>query len=112
MLPQINEIGRELLGFTETLPIDNQPRNVDIVEFPVMRRRRLVREIARFSTNDGLHHLLSYGELLAMHLLVWSPPLWRPLATADEVFVRVRQGRGEPSPGLGDHSWLVRSSGG
>ena len=47
----------------------------------------MVREIGRFSTNDGLHHLLSYGELLAMHLLVWSPSLWRPLTTADEVFV-------------------------
>ena len=30
---------------------------------PSQRRRRLVREIGRFSTNDGLHHLLSYGEL-------------------------------------------------
>ena len=87
MLPQINELGRELLGFTETLPIGNEPRSVDLIEFPVMRRRRLVREIGRFSTNDGVHHLLSYGELLAMHLLVWSPRLWRKLATAGEVFV-------------------------
>jgi hypothetical protein len=52
-----------------------------------MRRRRLVREIARFTTTDGLHHLLSYGEFLALHLLSWSPRLWRPLAMADEVFV-------------------------
>jgi hypothetical protein len=49
----------------------------------VQRRRKVVREIGRFSTNDGLHHLLSYGELLAMHLLVWSPSLWRPLATGE-----------------------------
>ena len=28
-----------------------------------MRRRQLVREIARFTTTDGLHHLLSFGEL-------------------------------------------------
>jgi hypothetical protein len=87
LLPQINAIGRELLGFTETLPIDNRAVPVTIEEFPVQRRRKVVREIGRFSTNDGLHHLLSYGELLAMHLLVWSPSLWRPLATADEVFV-------------------------
>ena len=87
LLPQINAIGRELLGFTETLPIDNRAVPVTIEEFPVQRRRKVVREIGRFSTNDGLHHLLSYGELLAMHLLVWSPSLWRPLTTADEVFV-------------------------
>ena len=73
LLPQINAIGRELLGFTETLPIDNRAVPVTIEEFPVQRRRKVVREIGRFSTNDGLHHLLSYGELLAMHLLVWSP---------------------------------------
>ena len=76
-----------MLGFTETLPIENAPRPVDLTEFPIGRRRRLVREIGRFSTNDGMHHLLSLGELVAMHLLVWSPRLWRPLATADEAFV-------------------------
>src|SRR5215213_1989806 len=87
LLPQVNAIGQELLGFTETLPIGNTPRPVDLEEFPVQRRRKVVREIGRFSTNDGLHHLLSYGELLAMHLLVWSPSLWRKLATDDDVFV-------------------------
>ena len=44
----------------------------------MQRRRKVVREIGRFSTNDGLHHLLSYGELLAMHLLVWSPSAVAP----------------------------------
>jgi hypothetical protein len=87
LLPQINAIGRELLGFTEELFIGDRAVPVTIEEFPVQRRRKVVREIGRFSTNDGLHHLLSYGELLAMHLLVWSPSVWRPLATADEVFV-------------------------
>ena len=87
LLPQVNALGRELLGFTETLPIGNTQRPVDLTEFPIGRRRRLVREIGRFSTNDGMHHLLSLGELYAMHLLVWSPRLWRPLATADEAFV-------------------------
>ena len=87
LLPQVNAIGREVLGFTETLPIENVARPVDLTEFPIARRRRLVREIGRFSTNDGLHHLLSYAELVAMHLLVWSPRLWRPLAPPTEAFV-------------------------
>src|SRR4051794_23371757 len=87
LLPQINVIGRELLGFTETLRIGERAVPVTIEEFPVQRRRKVVREIGRFSTNDGLPPLLSYGELLAMPLLVWSPSVWRPLATADEVFV-------------------------
>jgi hypothetical protein len=87
LLPQINAIGREVLGFTETLRIANADVSVDLTNFPVMRRRRLVREIARFSTTDGLHHLLSYGEYIALHLLSWSPRLWRALAGPGDVFV-------------------------
>ena len=87
LLRQINEIGRELLGFTETLPIDNNNVNVDTTEFPPMRRRHLVREIGRFTTSDGMSHLLSYGEFVALHLLSWSPRLWRPLDPPEAVFV-------------------------
>jgi hypothetical protein len=87
LLPQINAVGRELVGFTEELPIDNANIAVNMDEFPALRRRHLVREIARFTTTDGINHLLSYGEFTAMHLLVWSPRMWRPLATVDDVFV-------------------------
>lgn len=87
LLPQVNAIGRELVGFTETLPINNADIPVDLENFPATRRRHLVREIARFSTTDGENHLLSYGEFVALHLLSWSPRLWRKLATADEIFV-------------------------
>jgi len=87
LLPQLNEIGQELLGFAETLPIDNHPVAVDLVQFPAMRRKRVVREIGRFTTTDGQNHLLSYGEYLAMYLLVWSPRMWRPLGTASELFI-------------------------
>ena len=34
LLPQINAIGRELLGFTESLPIDNRDVPVTIEDFP------------------------------------------------------------------------------
>ena len=87
LLPQLNRLGRELTGFPETVPISNSEVEVDLTNFPVMRRRRTVRDLARFSTADGLHHLLSFGEFVALHLVSWSPRLWRPLAGADEVFV-------------------------
>jgi hypothetical protein len=87
LLPQLNAIGRELVGFAETLPISNNEVEVSIANFPVMRRRRVVRDLARFTTTDGLHHLLSFGEYVALHLLSWSPRLWRTLAEPDEVFV-------------------------
>jgi hypothetical protein len=40
LLPQINAIGRELLGFTETLPIGNRAVPVTIEEFPVQAAAR------------------------------------------------------------------------
>ena len=86
LLPQLNEIGRELLGFTETLPVEARDVPVDIEQFPALRRKRTVREIGRFTTTDGENHLLSLGEFLAMYLLVWSPRVWQPLAGADAVF--------------------------
>lgn len=88
LLPQLNALGREVVGFTETLPIANNPVDVDLTNFPVMRRRRVVRDLARFTTTDGLHHLLSFGEYVALHLLSWSPRVWRPLAGPEAVFVR------------------------
>jgi hypothetical protein len=87
LLPQLNEIGRELVGFDEKLPIANNDVVVNITNFPVMRRRRVVRDLARFTTTDGLHHLLSFGEYVALHLLSWSPRLWRRLAEPNDVFV-------------------------
>jgi hypothetical protein len=93
LLEQINRLGRELVGFTETLPINNQELAVDLTNFPVMRRRRVVRDLARFTTTDGLHHLLSFGEFVAMHLLSWSPRLWRPLALPADVFVAATRQR-------------------
>jgi hypothetical protein len=87
LLPQLSAIGRELVGFDETLPISNNPVVVNIVNFPVMRRRRVVRDLARFTTTDGLHHVLSFGEFVALHLVSWSPRLWRALAVPNEVFV-------------------------
>lgn len=86
LLRQVNEIGRDALGFTEKLPINNADVDVDLEQFPTLRRRRLVREIARFTTTDGTNHLLSYGEFVALHLLSFSPRLWRPLESPEAVF--------------------------
>jgi hypothetical protein len=88
LLRQLNAIGGELLGFQETLPIANRDVQISIANFPVMRRRRVVRDLARFSTSDGLNHLLSFGEFAAFHLLSWSPRLWRALSLPEDVFIR------------------------
>jgi hypothetical protein len=87
LLAQLNELGREVVGFTESLPIANNDIPVDLTNFPVMRRRRTVRDLGRFTTTDGLNHLLSFGEFVALHLLSWSPRVWRPLSAPAAVFV-------------------------
>jgi hypothetical protein len=86
LLRQLTEIGRELIGFDETLPIQNNPVVVNIDNFPTMRRRRGVRDLARVTTSDGLHHVLSFGEYVALHLVSWSPRLWRALDDLNGVF--------------------------
>jgi hypothetical protein len=86
LLPQLSEIGRELVGFDEALPIQNAPVVVNIDNFPAMRRRRVVRDLARFTTSDGLQHLLSFGEFVALHLVSWSPRLWRELEDVIGIF--------------------------
>ena len=74
-----------------------------------MRRSRLVREIARFTTTDGLHHLLSFGEKArAAPAVVEALRLWQPLTGADAVFVGCSEDRGQSPAGLGVEVWLGR----
>jgi hypothetical protein len=86
LLPGLSTLGIELLGFTEHLSISGVDVAASEVNLPTLRRQRLVREVARFTTTDGANHLLTLGEWAAMYVLSFSPHVWRGLATADDVF--------------------------
>jgi hypothetical protein len=86
LLPMLTQLAADMLGFTPTLPIGGAEVSATLVNLPALRRERLVREIGRFTTTSGDSHLLTFGEYAAMYMAVWSPRVWRPLASADLVF--------------------------
>lgn len=88
LLKPLHEMAVELIGGAgEQVPVAGADVPVTLANFPSHRRLRLVREEARFSGVEGQSHLLSFGEYAALYLLAWSSRVWRPLATADEVYV-------------------------
>jgi len=54
-------------------------------------RKRALQQLAGFSTSDD-HHLLSFGEYVAMYLAVWNPRVWT-LPDTEAVPLALRQFR-------------------
>jgi hypothetical protein len=92
LLPVLTALGHDLLGGDEKLTVKNSDVVVNLTNFPVLRRQRLVRQEARFTSTDADNHLLGFGEYAAMYLASWSPRVWRDLAGADDVFVAIPGG--------------------
>jgi hypothetical protein len=88
LLPMLSSLAAELLGANEKLQIGpNAEDTVDatLANFPALFRQKLVRELAGFTSTSAANHLLSFGEFAAMYLAVWSPRVWRALATSSQV---------------------------
>jgi hypothetical protein len=104
MLPMLNAIGRDLLKSTkyEYIPLDADTHcECSITHLPAMRRQQLVREKGGFTSSAAHNHLIGFGEYAAMYLAVWSPHVWRKMATLDELYVPVSA----TSPAM---SWLTQ----
>ena len=87
----ISELAAELVGGAgEVLPVGGGDVAVDLVNFPIHRRLRLVREEAQFTTNDGHNHMLSFGEFVALHLVAWSTRAWKALSTESDVYKELK----------------------
>lgn len=92
LLPMLNEVGEELFGRFETLPLAKTGETTiseipgTIASFPAERRRKLVQDVAEFTTSSGSNHLLTLAEYCAMYLAAWSPSVWRELAAAEDIF--------------------------
>jgi hypothetical protein len=86
LLPLLSTLGAELVGFTEHLPIVGQDVEASTANLPPMRRQRLAREIARFTSTEAANHLLTFSEWVGMYLLAFSPHAWRALATPADLF--------------------------
>lgn len=86
LLPLVSRVGIEALGFTEKLPVSGVDVEASETNLPALRRQRLTREIARFTSTEADNHLLTFGEYVAMYLLAFAPHAWSMLAEADDVF--------------------------
>jgi hypothetical protein len=68
------------------IALDQQvPMGLD--SFPPNRRLGAVVKLGAYTTGDGDNHLLSYGEVVAMYLAVWSPRVWSALGTVDQIYL-------------------------
>lgn len=85
LLPALTELGRELLGGTEELPLleGAGTAGVDQATLPAGFRQRLTAS-AGFTSDAASSHLLGFGEFLAMYCAAWNPDVWDnlPLAKA------------------------------
>jgi hypothetical protein len=75
LIPHITQIGANLLGTAETIPVPGSNDGhvaVTQANFPAGRRQRLVRVTGGMSTDEGPNHLIGFGEWAAMYLLSWS----------------------------------------
>jgi hypothetical protein len=87
MMKPVAELAAELVGGKgEVLPVGGNDVPVDLVNFPIQRRLRLVREEAQFTTTDGHNHMLAFGEFVALHLVAWSTRAWKKLSEASDVY--------------------------
>lgn len=85
-LHMVNRLGREVMGGADRLPVGGTDRDVTLDNFPPLRRGVTVRGHALLSTTESASHLLGFGEYAAMYLCAWSPRVWRPLGTVNEIF--------------------------
>lgn len=87
LLGSLHEIGEQLVGGVETLPVDGAPTPATLAAFPVDRRQRTIRVLGRLTSTEGHSHLFTFGEYAAMYCSTWSPALWkqRKFATVDSI---------------------------
>lgn len=70
------DVDKALLGWSETQAFPFDPNDMEESLRPPGKRKKIVRKIAGFTTEDPEGHLLSLGEYYAMYLFTWSAVLW------------------------------------
>lgn len=69
------DAGKALLGWNEGEKLPQVPDD-RLGELKPGRRRKLVRETAKLTTEDPDNHILTFDEYCAMYLVSWSHTLW------------------------------------
>ena len=79
----------------------------NLANLPPMRRKWLLWQLAGFTGSDTENHAITFGEFVALHLLAWSPRVWRTIpAFAECSSPRITGGATAPAAAIAP--WLNR----
>jgi hypothetical protein len=95
-------------GGTGQLPVTGAGLPGTLANLPPMRRKWLLWQLAGFTGSDTENHAITFGEFVALHLLAWSPRVWRRIPAFADVFKPpgVAGGAADPAPAIAP--WLNR----
>lgn len=122
LLPIVMSLAADVMGASQKLPgFPPDPRTGgtgstvtgaglpgDRANLPPLRRKWLLWQLAGFTGGDAENHAITFGEFAALHLLAWSPRVWRAIPAFADVFKAPRVGGGAPAPAAAIEPWLNR----
>jgi hypothetical protein len=123
LLPLVISLGADVTGGSQPLPgFPPDPRTGgtgstpvtgaglpgNLANLPPMRRKWLLWQLAGFTGSDTENHAITFGEFVALHLLAWSPRVWRKIPAFADVFKPpgIAGGAATPAPAIAP--WLNR----
>jgi hypothetical protein len=122
-LPMLIALGADVMGGSQPLPgFPPDPRAGgsgstpvtgtglpgDHANLPPMRRKWLLWQLAGFTGSDTENHAITFGEFVALHLLAWSPRVWRKIPSFEDVFKAPEISDGVSAPAPAIQPWLNR----
>jgi hypothetical protein len=95
-------------GGTGSTPVTGAGLPGNLANLPPMRRKWLLWQLAGFTGSDTENHAITFGEFVALHLLAWSPRVWRQIPAFAEVFKPPGITGGATAPAAAIAPWLNR----
>jgi hypothetical protein len=94
-------------GGSGSIPVTGAGLPGNLANLPPMRRKWLLWQLAGFTGSDTENHAITFGEFVALHLLAWSPRVWRRIPAFADVFkLPGVAGGADPAPAIAP--WLNR----
>jgi hypothetical protein len=122
-LPLVIALGADVMGGSQPLPgFPPDPRTGgsgstpvtgaglpgNLANLPPLRRKWLLWQLAGFTGSDTENHALTFAEFVALHLLAWSPRVWRKIPAFADVFKPPGVTGGAAAPAAAIEPWLNR----
>jgi hypothetical protein len=121
-IPLVIAVGADVMGAAQPLPgFPPDPRTGgtgstvagaglpgNLANLPPMRRKWLLWQLAGFTGSDTENHAITFAEFVALHLLAWSPRVWRVIPAFADVFKAPGIPNGAADPATAIAPWLNR----